>query len=156
MRRSLGRFSGCLVASPAYIERRGQPAGPEDLVGHDCLRQRSPATGKLTDWPLLTSDEAGQIAIPETMSATTIGPLIYLAERGLGLAFLPPFAVSSQIEQGTLVPLMAEFVRETGEFAALWPTSRQLSPRIRVFVNFLAEHLKFDGGNASVSIGLTG
>lgn len=157
IRRSLGRFSGRLVASPTYIERRGRPDVPADLVGHDCLRQRSPATGKLTDWPLVTSGEIGHIAIPETMSATTIGPLIYLAERGLGIAFLPPFAVSSQIEKAKLVPLLDEYVRETGEFAALWPTSRQLSPRIRAFVNFLAEHLKFDSGNtgASASVGLT-
>ncbi|QPB22271.1 hypothetical protein ISN39_21720 (plasmid) [Rhizobium sp. 007] len=60
---------------------------------------------------------------------------------------MPPFAVTSQIEQGTLIPLMGDYVREPGEFAALWPTSRQLSPRIRAFVNFLAEHLKFDVGS---------
>ncbi|WP_375410759.1 HWE histidine kinase domain-containing protein [uncultured Methylobacterium sp.] len=40
------------------------------------------------------------------------------------------------------MPLLDAYVRRTGEFAALWPTSRQLSPKIRAFVDFLAGHLK--------------
>lgn len=150
MRRSLGKFSGRLVASPAYLERHGRPEVPEDLIAHACLRQRSPASGKLADWPLAVANSV-HLVIPETMSATTIEPLIYLAEQGFGIAFLPPFAVSSQIEGGTLVPLMEDYTRETGEFAALWPTSRQLSPRIRAFVTFLAEHLRFDGSDSKVT-----
>ncbi|MBO1907771.1 LysR family transcriptional regulator [Microvirga sp. 3-52] len=141
MRRSLGRFSGRIVASPGYLERRGMPLVPADLAGHDCLRQHSPASGRLHDWPLLDVDGTGRAAVPETMSATTIEPLIHLAERGLGIACLPPFAVASQIERGTLVPLLEEYIRQTGELAALWPTSRQLSPRIRAFVTFLSERL---------------
>jgi DNA-binding transcriptional LysR family regulator len=119
---------------------------PADLVRHACLRQRSPASGKLNDWPLLDVAGNERTAVPETMSATTIEPLIHLAERGFGIAFLPPFAVSSQIERGTLVPLLEEHIQQTGELAALWPTSRQLSPRIRAFVTFLSEHLKLGDG----------
>ena len=76
------------------------------------------------------------------MSANTIGPLVQLAEHGFGMALLPPFAVARQIEEGELVPLLDEYIRETGEMAALWPTSFQLTPRIWVFVDFLAEQLK--------------
>ena len=151
MRRSLGRFSGQLVASPAYLERRGLPIVPADLVRHACLRQRSPASGKLHDWPLIDVAGSRRISIPETMSANTIDPLIYLAERGFGIAFLPPFAVSQQIEAGRLVPILEKHIRETGEFAALWPTSRQLSPRIRAFVDFLAAHLHLGGERKSAS-----
>jgi DNA-binding transcriptional LysR family regulator len=145
MRRSLGRFRGRMVASPAYLERCGRPLVPADLVGHRCLRQRSPASGKLHDWPLLDVASTGPFTLPETMSATAIEPLIHLAERGLGIAFLPPFAVSSQIEHGVLIPLLDEYIPETGEFAALWPTSRQLLPKIRAFVTFLSEHLRLGG-----------
>jgi len=142
MRRSLGRFSGRMVASPDYLVQRGRPQAPQDLAMHACLRQRSPATGKLADWPLALPDSV-HFVLPETMSATTIEPLIYLAEKGFGIAFLPPFAVDDQIAAGSLMCFMEDYIRETGEFAALWPASRQLSPRIRAFVNFLAEHLQF-------------
>lgn len=40
------------------------------------------------------------------------------------------------------MPTLEDQILTTGELAALWPTSRQLSPRIRAFVSFLAENLK--------------
>lgn len=145
MRRSLGRFGTKLVASPAYIDRRGMPTLPADLASHDCLRQRSQSTRKIIDWPLKTND--GVIAIPETMSANTIEPLVYLAEKGFGIAAMPPFAVAPQLRAGSLVSLLEDHLIATGELAALWPTSRQLSPRIRAFVTFLAKHLRIDEGD---------
>lgn len=153
MRRSLGRFSGRMVASPQYVGARGTPSTPEELASHACLRQRSPATGKLADWPLMVANSV-YFTVPETMSATTIEPLIYLAEKGFGIAFLPPFTVDKQIAKGSLVSLMDDYIRETGEFSALWPTSRHLSPRIRAFVNFLSEHLRFDMSEAASLVDL--
>ena len=137
MRHSLGRFSGRLVASPAYLAKHGTPRVPADLATHACLRQRSPASGKLHDWALRTSPPA----LPETMSASTIAPLIELALRGAGIAFLPPFAVAAAVANGQLIPLLTEDIYQSGELAALWPTSRQLSPRIRAFVDFMADRL---------------
>jgi len=144
MRRSLGRFRGRIVAAPSYLERHGLPHTPMDLAGHACLRQRSTSTGKLMDWPLSDPDAEGHAPIPETLCANTIGPLVYMAEKGAGIAFLPPFAVTSQLASGALVSLLDQYVQETGEFAALWPTSRQLSPRIRAFITFLTTRLTFD------------
>lgn len=137
IRRSFGRFTGRLVASPAYLARTGTPTTPADLLNHACLRQRSPGTGKLHDWAVRDAP-AG---LPETMSANTIAPLIELSLRGGGITFLPPFAVDERIDDGSLVPLLADYVFQSGELAALWPTSRQLSPRIRAFVDFMAERL---------------
>ncbi|WP_206732800.1 LysR substrate-binding domain-containing protein [Bradyrhizobium zhanjiangense] len=144
MRRSLGCFRGLIVASPAYLKRRGRPSTPADLVHHDCLRQRSPSSGKLLNWPLDRDATTERLILPESMSATTIEPLVHLAEHGFGIAVLPPFAVARQIKSGTLIPLLDRYVRQTGEIAALWPTSRQLSPKIRAFVSFLGEHLKIE------------
>ncbi|WP_439668901.1 LysR substrate-binding domain-containing protein [Cupriavidus necator] len=57
-----------------------------------------------------------------------------MAEPGLGIACLPDFAVSEQLEGGTLVSVMEDAVRHSGTFRILWPSSRLLSPKIRVFV----------------------
>lgn len=134
MRRSLGRFTGRLVASPVYLEGRGKPATPAELASHACLRQRSPATGKLHDWAVRGAPDL----LPETMSASTITPLLDLAICNAGIAFLPPFAVAAHLEGGRLETVLDAYVYETGELAALCPTSRQLSPRIRAFVDHLA------------------
>jgi DNA-binding transcriptional LysR family regulator len=145
MRRSLGHFTARIVASPDYLERHGVPHLPNDLASHDCLRQRSASTGKLVDWPLVVADDEERVVLSEKISANTIGPLIDLTERGYGIACLPPFAVASQIANGTLISLLEPNVTQTGELAALWPSSRQLSPRVRAFVNFLAERLNLQG-----------
>lgn len=79
------------------------------------------------------------------MSASTIAPLIELALRNRGIAFLPPFAIADRIADGSLVLLLADHIFESGELAALWPTSRQLSPRIRAFVDFMADRLSLAG-----------
>ena len=50
-----------------------------------------------------------------------------------------------------LVAILTDHVYESGELAALWPTSRQLSPKIRAFVDFLADRLDLDGNQASAS-----
>lgn len=146
MRRSLGRFRGRIVAAPSYLAQHGRPEVPEDVADHKCLRQRSHVTGKLIEWPFIPQETTEPLIIPEALSANSIGPLIDFAQMGRGLAFLPSFAVFSQIEQGTLVPLLDDYLQETGEFSALWPTSRQLSPRIRAFVSHLADHMDPDLG----------
>jgi DNA-binding transcriptional LysR family regulator len=107
------------------------------LLMHSCLRQRSPGTGKLNDWALR---EAPGV-LPETMSANTIAPLLELALRDGGITFQPPFAVNDLIASGRLVAILADYIFQSGELAALWPTNRQLSPRIRTFVDFMADRL---------------
>lgn len=142
MRRSLGHFKAKLVASPEYLAANGVPEAPEDLLGHKCLRQRSPGSGKLHEWRF---DTAESLTIPETTAASAIEPLIFLAERGLGIACMPPFAVEDALRHRRLVSIMEDRTTLKVEFAALWPTSRQLSPKIRAFVSHLGENLRLEG-----------
>ncbi|WP_246520033.1 LysR substrate-binding domain-containing protein [Ancylobacter lacus] len=67
-----------------------------------------------------------------------------MAERGLGIACLPDFAIRDQVEAGTLLSVMDGALSNSGIFRILWPSSRQLAPKIRVFVDFMAENLFAD------------
>ncbi|GFE77906.1 LysR family transcriptional regulator [Novosphingobium sp. TCA1] len=140
MRRNAGRFRLRIVASPAYLAAHGTPTEPIDLGSHRCLRQRSPSTGKLRPWPLGTEGNA----LPETMSATAIDPLVHLAVAGHGIACLPPFAIRQELAEGRLVSLLENSVCEIDQFNVLWPASRQVTPKLRAFVDFMAAHLKPD------------
>lgn len=141
MSRRLGVFRHRIVASPGYLEKRGTPETPEQLTLHRCMHHRFANSGKLEAWPLARDGKALRIALPTTTTASTLEPLIYLAEAGFGITCLPEFAVAQQIADGKLVPIFDEFTTEAGVFRALWPTSRYLSPKIRVFVDFMAENL---------------
>lgn len=76
------------------------------------------------------------------MSATAVDPLIELAIEGLGIACLPPFAIRGEIADGRLVSILDEWVTESDQFNAHWPASRQITPKLRAFIDFMAEHLQ--------------
>lgn len=139
MSRVLGMFRLQLVAAPDYLARRGVPQTPEDLAGHACLQHRFATSGKFEPWPLRRGDR--EIALPATAVANTIEPLIALAEQGLGIACLPDFAIRSQVEAGRLAVVLADHTEHEGVFRLLWPSSRYPSPKLRVFVDFLARNL---------------
>jgi DNA-binding transcriptional LysR family regulator len=142
--RVLGRFSLQLVASPAYLRRSGTPLQPVDLLGHACLHHKYPSVGKLERWPLESVDDSTDLQLPVAAIASTIEPLIAMAESGLGITCVPDFAVRSQLADGTLVRILAEFTEHAGRFRAVWPSSRYLSPKVRAFVDFMGAHLSLN------------
>jgi DNA-binding transcriptional LysR family regulator len=137
MTRLLGSFRLLLVAAPAYLARRGIPERPEDLIAHACLQHRFATSGKFERWPL----KAGDIDLPASAIVNTIEPLISMAEQGLGIACLPDFAIRDQLDRGILVTILDAHVEHEGLFRILWPSSRHLSPKLRVFVDFMSERL---------------
>lgn len=141
MTRSLGAFRYRLVGSPDYFETHGIPRTPTDLADHRCLHHRYPATGKLEPWHLVDDTGAPVENIPRTGISTAIEPLLYMAEHGLGLACMPEFAVRDRIAAGALFSVLDDAVQHTGAFRVLWPSSRHLSPKLRVFVDFMADNL---------------
>jgi DNA-binding transcriptional LysR family regulator len=141
MVRSLGAYRLEVVGSPSYFERAGIPSTPEELVKHACLHHKYPTTGKIQRWPFVRPPTADDVDLPTTGTATTIEALVSLAEHGVGLACVPDFAVRRQVLDGSLKIILAEHIDHSGMFRAMWPSSRYLSPKVRVFVDFLAEHL---------------
>jgi DNA-binding transcriptional LysR family regulator len=136
--RVLGEFHLMLVASPAYLRSRGVPEKPADLLLHACLHHRYATSGKLEPWPLKASEMTD---LPQTAVVNTIEPLIHMAEQGLGITCLPDFAVRRQLISGELVGILSNHTEHTGLFRMLWPSSRHLAPKLRSFVDFMAEHL---------------
>jgi DNA-binding transcriptional LysR family regulator len=63
------------------------------------------------------------------------------AELGLGIAYMPDFLARDAIRACTLQSVLDEHLAHAGQFSVLWPSSRQLSPKLRAFVDFLSEWL---------------
>ncbi|HEY0293086.1 MAG TPA: LysR family transcriptional regulator [Hansschlegelia sp.] len=141
MSRTLGTFRLEVVGAPAYFARAGTPATPEDLTAHACLHHKYPTSGKLQRWPFARRPGGHEVALPITAASSTVEPLISLAEFGVGIACVPDFAVRRQIAEGALVAILGDDIDHVGVLRAVWPTSRYLSPKVRVFVDFLAENL---------------
>ncbi len=139
--RGLGHFCHHVVGAPGYFARRGEPVVPADLSAHDCLHHKIPGSGKLAPWTFSRDGREFPAALPRTVVASALEPLVYLAERGQGLACLPDYAVRQQVRQGTLRPVLGDYMHQQGVFRALWPKPRDDSPVLKLFVDFLADHL---------------
>ncbi|MDQ0069940.1 DNA-binding transcriptional LysR family regulator [Variovorax boronicumulans] len=141
MARRIGSCRKVIVGAPAYFREAGVPHKPEDLASHACLLYRFHSTGKLDVWPLGLAAGAPAIDLPASMVTNTLDPQVCFAEQGLGIACVPEIAVRQQLEEGRLVTVLDEYNRDHMIFHVLWPSSRHLSHKIRVFVDFIVEHL---------------
>jgi len=141
MSRRLGTYRLEVVGAPDYFARAGIPLRPDDLAAHACLHRKDPTTGKIQRWPFARSVSAKDIVLPTTATASTIDALISLAEQGVGIACVPDFSIRQQIAQRSLVSVLGEHIEHTDALRVVWPSSRYLSPKLRVLIDFLAENL---------------
>ena len=144
LHRTLGRFRWRLVASPLYVAQHGQPATAAALKDHVCLRQKF-SSGLIAPWPL---PSAAGLAVPVSLTASVIDPLLDLAISGAGIAAFPDFLVRDALATGTLVPVLDGEVEQSGIMSVLWPASRYRVPKVRAFVDCIAKHVgaEMDGG----------
>ena len=139
--RPLQAFRLGLWASPAYLKRAGTPTTLRELERHSAARFRHPNTGKLLDWPLLADDDPAELRVRTTLACNHIEAVLGAALQGVGIVCLPDFLVREAVAEGRLVPVLVDVVGAAGRFKALWSSSRQLSPKVRVFVDHLREGL---------------
>lgn len=141
MSRLIGTYRQVIVGSPDYLERCGIPRTHEDLSRHACIRYRSLTSGKLLPWAIWQDGARLDIPVPPTTITNALEPQIVFARQGVGLACLPDFSVHDDLESGRLVTVLDGYLTATTTFRVLWPSSRHLSPKVRVFVDFVAENL---------------
>jgi len=141
MSRALGMYRRRLVAAPAYLAAKGVPLTPDDLKAHACLHHKFPTSGRLERWPLPPGHAGVETELPRAAVVSTLEPLIYMAEQGLGIAYVPDFAIGRQLREGVLVTVLDDYTERSGPLRILWPSSRHLAPKLRVFIDFLAANL---------------
>lgn len=139
--RRLGAFRLLVVGSPAYLERHGVPRRPADLAAHACLHYRFSNTGKLEPWPLRRLPGEPEPLLPIAMVCNNIETRVCFALRGRGLACLPDFAIHDALAEGRLRSVLDDYMEGTGNFYLLWPSGRQVSPRLRAFIDFMGARM---------------
>ncbi len=141
MSRALGPFQLILCAAPSYLERFGVPRQPRDLDGHAAIRFRFPNSGKLQDWPLTLPPGAPELRMRSVITCNNMEALCGAAINGLGIGCMPDFLAAAPLSRGALQIVLAAHIDGPAQFRVLWPSNRHLSPKIRVFVDFLSERL---------------
>lgn len=137
--RRLAVFKQVSVASPAYLDRFGTPENLDDLEGHRMVAYTASASGQ--PYPMEFEVDGELIEFPLPFDVVIRGAEIYTAAgvAGLGLIQVPRYRVEHQIASGELVPVLNDFPPPTMPVSVLYPQSRHLSPRVRVFIDWLAD-----------------
>ncbi len=127
-----------LFATPEYLARRGTPRTPAELEGHELLSFSIPGR---ESWPFLQNGKIREMPARFRVSADLAELLYQLALAHLGIARIPEFMVVDEVRRGVLVPLLQEYAFPEPIYA-IYRSRRQLSARIRSFINFLADAVK--------------
>jgi DNA-binding transcriptional LysR family regulator len=138
--RLLGEHRMILVGAPEYFSHQGEPARPADLLRHACIQFRFPNTGKLQPWPVFDDADGRELQLPTSVVCNSFEARIALALAGVGIAFLPEFAIAGLLAQGRLVQVLKNH-SQRGTYRIMWPSGRHAVPRLRAFVDYLGERL---------------
>lgn len=137
--RSLGMLEEVTCASPVYLQRYGTPQTLEDLGGHQMIGYRSTATGGLLPLVFNVAGKVHAVTLPTTLSVTGAESMKEAARRGLGIIQVPKYSLIEDLQNGRLVPVLPQFPPGSMPVSLLYPRNRQLSPRVRVFIDWVVK-----------------
>jgi len=137
--RPLGTLPEITCASPDYLQRFGTPDTPDDLTGHRMIGYRSSATGGLLPLVFQVQGKTREILLPTPFSVNGAESMKEAARRGMGIIQVPKYALTDDLAQGKLVQILAGFPVGAMPVALLYPRNRQLSPRVRVFIDWMVK-----------------
>ena len=132
-------FRFVVVGSPSYLQRRGLPETPKDLLAHECIRVRSPTTGSMYLWEFERGKKTWRIPVRGNLITGDHRLMLAMAEAGVGLAYLPEPAVASRLKQGSLRLVLEPFAARVPGLFLYFPSRAQVSPAFRAFVETARE-----------------
>lgn len=146
--RYLGSSRVVMAAAPQYLDRQGRPRTPEDLRRHSCLSYLG--SGLPMDWTLRTP-EGQEVTLPVSgrLHVNSCEALRKAAVAGVGITYLLGFNVAADLRSGALEQVLADYEIEPRPFYAIYPRNRHLTPKVRVFLDFLVELFSASDGVAT-------
>ncbi len=136
--RRIGWTRPVCCASPDYVARHGAPAAPDDLTRHECLAYTHAPMPNV--WSFEAPDGTNNaVRITPRHRANNGRMLAALAVAGMGVLFEPDFIVAPELRAGRLVRLLSGYEPARSPIAAVYPSRRHLSAKVRTFVEFLTE-----------------
>ncbi len=130
-----------LVASPAYLQRRGQPATPQDLADHDTLHLRW-GDDRSRTWHLWQQGDAQaavHVEVQPMLSCNHAETLLRAALEGAGIAPVALMLVAPYLVSGELVPVLSGWISGRTTVYAAIPSRKYLPLRTRAFLDYLLE-----------------
>lgn len=136
--RRIATLEEVTLASPSYIEVCGLPGHPDDLsTGHRMVGFHSSATGRLLPLEFTIADKVHDLTLPASVTVNAAESYIAAAKLGLGLIQIPHYHAEAALLSGELRQVLEAFPPTETPVSLFYPPNRQLSPRVRVFIDWL-------------------
>ena len=137
--RPLVQMDQVTCASPDYLQAHGVPQSLEDLSGHQVVEYFSSVSGKRYGLEFQTGDEVRLIDLPKQVSVNSAEGYLAACMAGYGLVQTPHYHVAQLVREGRLQEVLGDCLPPRLALTALYPQHRQLSSRVRVFVDWLVD-----------------
>ncbi|WKB54975.1 LysR family transcriptional regulator [Eleftheria terrae] len=140
--RRLGSLAQVNCAARSYLERHGRPQQPADLAAHWAVNFFSSRTGRDLDWEYEENGQTRLLKLRSRISVSSSEAYLSCCRAGLGLMQAPRHGLQALLDSGELEEVLPAWRPAPMPVSVLHAHSRQLSPRVRVFVDWLAETLR--------------
>ncbi len=137
--RRLGCGRMVVVASPDYLDRHGEPRHPSELIHHQCLGYTATANGQR--WGFMIDGKLEMFPIRSRLQTNNGDVLLKGAAAGLGIVYEPMFSAGEWLESGALRSILKAFPTPELGIHVVLPGNRHIPHRLRVLMDFLAQHL---------------
>ena len=137
--RPLVQMDQVTCASPAYLLAHGVPQSLDDLSGHQVVEYFSSASGKRYGLEFQVGDQVRLPDLPKRLAVNSAEGDLAACVAGYGLVQTPHYHVAQLLREGRLQEVLSDCLPPRLALTALYPQHRQLSPRVRVFVDWLVE-----------------
>ncbi len=135
----LGESRLLVCAAPSYLALHGAPATPKQLGAHNCLVY--PGQDGRTLLQFSGPNNMTPIQLEGKLTANSMSTLRDAAIAGLGIAILPLTLCREEIEQDLLRPILEDWKLPVDGIYAVYPSARHLTPKLRSFIDFIANRL---------------
>ena len=137
--RRIGLFECVTCGSPEYLARAGEPRTLDELSQYQAVNYFSSKTGRIIDWSFLVDGKEIEVKMPGSVSVNDADAYVTCALEGFGLIQMALFMVLPHLRSGALKEVLPEWKPLPMPISAVYPHSRHLSPKVRVFVDWVAE-----------------
>lgn len=124
------------VAAPDYLERQGEPRHPQDLADHACISYSYVLGG--TAWRYAVAEAQSRVRIEPKALINNGDAITRMVEDGAGITQMPSFIVHEGLRAGRLKEILPDFEPTPLGLFAVYPHGRNLTVKVRVFIDFLA------------------
>ncbi|MGI4847061.1 MAG: LysR family transcriptional regulator [Janthinobacterium lividum] len=137
--RRIGTFQSVTCAAPTYLARNGVPESIAALSDHQAVNYFSSRTGRNIDWDFIVDGELVAVPLNGVVSVNDGDAYIACALQGFGLIQAPRYMVLEHLDSGALVEILPDLRSAPMPISVVYPHNRHLSPKVRVFVDWVAE-----------------